>query len=77
MLKYDCIQPFSSRSFVVTDDTDHESAEDVSADSVGDVQAVDHLPAQVHKHHQDDLKINNVINNVKSTQKPQNDMRRD
>ena len=71
------MQPFSSRSFVVTDDTDHESAEDVSADSVGDVQAVDHLPARVDKHHQDDLKINNVINNVKCTQKPQNDMRRD
>ena len=71
------MQPFSSRSFVVTDDTDHESAEDIGADSVGDVQAVDDLPAQVDKHHQDDLKINNVINNVKSTQKPQNDMRRD
>ena len=71
------MQPFSSRSFVVTDDTDHESAEDIGADSVGDVQAVDDLPAQVDKHHQDDLKINNVINNVKCTQKPQNDMRRD
>ena len=63
------MQPFSSRSFVVTDDTDHESAEDIGADSVGDVQAVDDLPAQVDKHHQDDLKINNVINKMSKVHK--------
>ena len=50
--------------FVITDNTDHENTENIDTDSVGDIKAIDNLPADVDKHHQNNLQHKQSIRMV-------------